>query len=246
MRPIKTLFFAAVLAIGALVGPRLAEAANILYFEDDAEGTSAVPGALSLLGLTGSTTTATDTTNFNTLLTSNTYDLVIFGEQSDSDTFLFVSGALTTYVNGGGKVLGTTWLDEGFGALMGASARVATNEFTINTDASPIFAGLGPTTDLINPGWGVFSSSWDPDSGVTAFGTLGAGAAVLQANGGRTLLYGPLFDTYQDLPDGERFIANGIGLLLDGEQTVVPEPASLAILAIGLFGLAAAGRRRRV
>jgi hypothetical protein len=245
MRSIRTLIFTALLAAGAALGPRPAEAVNILYFEDQSLGTSAVCGALALLGLTGSTTTATDTTNFNTLLTSNAYDLVIFGEQDSSTTFLDVSVALTGYVSGGGKVLGTTWLDEGFGALMGAAGRVEENATTITTDGSPIFAGLGPTIELIDPGWGVFSSSWD-EGAATGLGTLGAGAAVVQANGGRTLLYGPLFDTYDDLPEGERFIANGIGLLLD-ETTAVPEPSALATLGFGLFGLwLVVARRARV
>jgi hypothetical protein len=246
MRSIRTLIFTALLAAGAALGPRPAEAVNILYFEDQSLGTSAVGGALALLGLTGSTTTAADTTNFNTLLTSNAYDLVIFGEQNSATVFTDVSVALTAYVSGGGRVLGTTWLDQGFGALMGAAGVVETNETTNNTDGSPIFAGLGPTIELIDPGWGIFSSSWDPDSGNTGFGTLGTGSAVVQGNGGRTLLYGPLFDTYGDLPEGERFIANGIGLLLD-EPSVVPEPSALATLGFGLLGLwLVAARRARV
>lgn len=246
MRSIKAWFFAVLLGVGAMVGPQPAAAVNILYFDDGSVGTNAVTGALSLLGLSGSTTTATSTGNFNTLLTSNTYDLVILGEQSDSDTFTSVALALTGYVTGGGKVLGTTWLNEGFGALMGATGRVATNATSITTDGSPIFAGLGPTIELTNPGWGVFSSSWDPDSGTTGFGTLGAGSAIVQANGGRTLLYGPLFDTYDDTQEGERLIANGINLLLDDEPSVVPEPSTLAMLGLGLFGLWAGTRRARV
>jgi hypothetical protein len=246
MRSIKAWFFAVLLGVSAMVGPRPAEAVNILYFEDLSLGTSAVGGALALLGLTGSTTTATDTANFNTLLTSNAYDLVIFGEQTSSSTFSDVSVALTAYVSGGGKVLGTTWLDDAFGALMGAAGAVETNATSITTDGSPIFDGLGPTIDLTNPGWGIFSTSWDPDGGNTGFGTLGSGSAVVQGNGGRTLLYGPLFDTYSDQAEGERFVANGINLLLDDEPSVVPEPSTLAMLGFGLFGLWAGARRARV
>lgn len=246
MRSIKTLFFAALLAASAVVGPRPAEAVNILYFEDGTVGTSSVPGALSLLGLTGSTTTATDTTNFNTLLTSNTYDLVIFGEQSNT-VFPDVSAAFTNYINGGGKALATTWLsDSGLSALFDALTRVDTNETTIGTDGHPIFAGLGATVELTNPGWGVFSSSWDPDAGATGLGTLGSGSAAILGNGGRTLLFGPLFDTYDGLSEGERLVANGIDFLLDSETSVVPEPSTLAMLGLGLFGLWAGARRARV
>lgn len=211
-------------------------AISILHFEDFAVGTSAVPGALSSLGLAGSTTFTDNTTTFNTLLGSNSYDLVIFGEQ-DGSVYSGVSGALSTYLAGGGKVLGTTWRADGFHAFMGAAARVGTNDLTLDTDGHAIFAGLGPVIDLVNPGWGVFSSGWSGDIGSVEIGALAGGAAAILGNGGNTLLLGPLFDTYANT-DGEVFVANSIDFLLNG---TVPEPSMLALLAgaLGVFGFSA-------
>ncbi|HUI27245.1 MAG TPA: hypothetical protein VL403_14275, partial [Candidatus Kryptonia bacterium] len=52
-----------VLTIAAHGGP--ASAVNILHFEDYDSGTTAVPGALSQLGLNDSTVTATSVADFN-------------------------------------------------------------------------------------------------------------------------------------------------------------------------------------
>src|SRR4030095_7310169 len=156
-----------------------ASATAILHFEDDLAGTSSVPGALALLGLTESTTTATSVDDFQAKLESGgPWDIVIFGEQNG---FVFpgmLATDLTAFVSGGGHVLGATWRsDSGFAAFMHADV-VDTNALTITTDASPVFAGMGPTITLFNPGWVVtWTQSWSPIDSAVAAGTLGEGAA---------------------------------------------------------------------
>lgn len=208
--------FLALLAGTALVvgSAANARAASILYFEDTTLATSAVPGALASLALSGSTTTATDVTDFNTQLGSGTWDIVIFGEQN-GNPFSTAGANLTTYVNGGGRVLATTWRADagGLAELLEASA-VDTNGTAITTDAHPVFAGLPAAISLTSPGWGTFSRSWAPTGSAVGAGTLGAGNAVIVGHSGRTILGGPLFDTFATLAEGEALVANAIGLLL--------------------------------
>src|SRR5438552_5317338 len=103
---------------------------GILWFTDADSGTNAIPGAITLAGRTG--TQATSISNFNTLLSSGTWELVIFGEQGNN-IFSQVSVNLTNYVNGGGLLIGATWQGaNGYTALMQASL-VDQDALTITT-----------------------------------------------------------------------------------------------------------------
>ena len=205
-----------------------ASAIAILHFEDSDIGTSAVPGALDLLGLTQFTTTATSVDDFATSLESGgPWNLVIFGEQANRIFPGSLATDLTAYVSDGGHVLGATWLsDSGFSALMQAQL-VDRNTLSITTDTNPVFSGMGPTIGLLNPGWSVtWTQSWSPIDSAVAAGTLGKGGAVIVGNEGRTVLQGPLFDTFADISGGNRFVANEIQVLLCTPETCAAEGIS--------------------
>jgi hypothetical protein len=224
-----------VIALAAFCAAGTLTAGNILVFEDYVLGTSAIPGALTLWGGCGTCTTTTDSANFNTLLAAGGWDVVIYAEQ-DSGTYSSSAAELTTYVSGGGKLIGQTWLTGGLDALLQASF-ASQNGSSITTDGNPVFAGLGATINLSNPGWGIFSEGWNPVDGAVGIGSLDSGgSAIILGNSGSTYLNAPLTDTYSPTSDGERLLANEIGQLTGG--TGVPEPATFVGLGIGLAVLA--------
>ncbi len=218
-------------------------ATAILHFEDATSGTSVIGGALSSLGLSDGTTFTSDTTAFNDLLLNNSWDLVIFGEQGGS-AFNNVSTTLTSYVNNGGRVLGTTWLDATMASLFQAQSQ-GMNASSITTEAHPIFDGLGADIALNNPGWGTYAHSWNPLESAIGLGSLGDGFAAVLGNNGNTLLSGPLFDAYADLAEGELYAANQISFLLGHQSAPVSEPSVIALFGFGLAGLVWVRRRRR-
>ncbi len=76
--------------------------------------------------------------------------------------------------------------------------------------------------------------------------TTGASCAAVLVNGGRTILYGPLFDSYANASAGAQFVANGADPLLGAtDPTVVPEPATMALLGTGPMARGLVGVRRR-
>jgi hypothetical protein len=214
-------------------------AGNILWFTDFDLGTNVIPGGIALAGHTG--TEATDLADFNVKLTSMSWDAVIFGEQNNL-IWNDVSVNLTAYVAGGGKVIGATWLDTPMATFFDA-VETGNNATQITADAHPIWAGLPGTIDLVDPGWGVFSQDYAPVGGAVATGSLGGNAAVIIGNGGATILNGPLFDTYANVAEGERLVANELGFLL--AQTAIPEPGTVSMLALGVGALLFYARRRR-
>jgi hypothetical protein len=189
---------------------------NVLWWTDLDLGTDVIPGGIALAG--GTAVQASSGSDFVNKINAGGWQVVIFGEQN-SNPYAATPGlatALANYLAGGGKIIGATWLaSSGYAVFMQASP-VDTNGAAITTTAHPIFAGLGPTIPLTNPGWGTYSRSWSPLSGAVGLGTLGAGSAVILGNGGKTLLNGPLFDTYSNVPQGQQFIANEINFLAGG------------------------------
>ena len=234
---------AQVIAIVGLIGTTRAHATvQVLYYADVTLGTSVVPGAMALLGGGYNLVTSSTQADFNTQLSGGAWDVVIFGEQNDT-IFNGSSVQLTSYLAGGGKVIGATWdsTDSSFLAMMGASYFSA-NPTNIGTNVDPIFnspyaTGSNITTN--NPGWGVYGLAYHPVGGAAGLGDAGGGAfGVIRGNGGRTLLNGPLFDSYGSLAHGQKLGANEIVAV-----ATIPEPATGGLLVLGTLFLTA--RRRK-
>lgn len=218
-----------------------ASISNVLVFEDSVAGTSAIPGALTLWGGCVICTTTTDTGAFNTALAGGGWDLIIYAEQAD-DVYADSGPGLTTYVNGGGRLIGQTWRTGGLDGLLQASS-VSENGTVITTDGNPVFAGLGSTINLSNPGWGIYTQGWHPEFGAVGIGSLsGGGAAIIVGNNGRTYLNAPLTDAYSTLSGGERLLANEIGVLSGSGS--VPEPSTFVAFGLGFAVLAIRKLRR--
>jgi len=186
-------------------------AGNILVFDDGGgAGPSAVAGGVALTPHTATYTTSTAT--FNSSMAAGGWDLVIWSEQSNAQ-WSACSSALTTYVNGGGKVIGCTWQNTGFVALMQGTL-VSTNFTSITTTSHPIFANCPATIGVTSTGFGIYSQCYNPVSGATGIGTAGSAYAVILGNGGRTLLNGPLSPQYVPLSAGQQLYANEINYLI--------------------------------
>jgi len=208
----------------------LASAGQVLYWTDDTEGTSAIPGAITLAGDTG--TAATSDTDFVALLTGGTpWSGVIIGIQG-SPIFLYSSSIipdLTTYANDGGLLIGADWYsgDSSFFSLFQASV-AGQNAGSITNDGSWLFTGIAGNIGIFNPVWGVYDQYYTPTGAAIGHGPSGSGYGIIQGatGSGTTFLDGPLFDSYATLSQGQQLIANELGYT----GTSTPEPGTFALL----------------
>lgn len=232
----KAVLIAALLVLVAV--PGFSGTLNVLYYTDYDVGTDVIPGAIALAGATG-TNDSGNQAQFNTDLASGSYNVVIFGEQ-DGTVFPGSSSELAAYLAGGGKIIGATWLSgSGMTSFFGATSTVSSDGSYITTDGNPIFAGLGPTVGLYNPGWGIYDLG--NTTGAVCAGALdngGCGAVI--GNGGSTILNAALFDSYASTAQGQQLIANEIGYL----ASPTPEPSTLLMLGFGLAGIGGTLRKR--
>jgi hypothetical protein len=216
------------------------QAGSVLWYTDDDQGTNVIPGGITLAGHTG--TQATSSSDFNTQLSSSTWDAVIIGEQSDS-LWSSVSAGLTTYLAGGGKIIGATWRSDGMSLFFDATV-MATNQSPITTNAHAIWASLPSTVSFTNPGWGTYSQTYSPNGTAVGTGAVGGGYGAIIGNDGNTILNAALFDSYANATEGERLVANELNYLID-DSAGVPEPGSWSLLAGGLAAVAVKMRRRK-
>ncbi|MBM3814977.1 MAG: PEP-CTERM sorting domain-containing protein [Acidimicrobiia bacterium] len=133
----------------------------------------------------------------------------------------------------------------GAGTTQGAH-EIATTSFSTATQANPfpyitIFSGLslGPGTYYLIMSWesGGSAASWNADTPTSVSSDVGATVAV-----GRLLAFSP-FETY--LPASNfTFISGAEPLYQVTGDSAIPEPSAMALVGLGLVGLAAIRRRR--
>jgi len=219
---------------------------SILIFDANTQNHRAQGGVTSL----GLSYTVANASNFDTLLGSQSWNLVIIDAPSTLPNFT----NFTNYVIGGGKAIVSTYVwgsETAMAAAMGVSANGNINSpppsiFRWDISSS-VFNTPNSVGDLTS-----WSDQWTIDgqrlnvlsgtalAGLTVSPTAGE-ASIVVGNGGNTIANGFLFDELND-PTGTHLVANEVHFLL----SAVPEPGTIALCGVALAGTSYAAWRRRL
>ncbi|RZL63507.1 MAG: autotransporter outer membrane beta-barrel domain-containing protein [Variovorax sp.] len=211
-------FRRSVIAVCMSVGfTSAALAGNVLYYADfgAASSSDSMLAAFTAAGYSpANIAVAANSNDFVNLLASGPYDFIVYSIQGSSPGA--EQAAVQAYINAGGKVVGSSWTDNGTNVAMFGAQSAGQNANTITSDGSAIFTGIPSPIALSNPGYGIYSVSYTGLAGSTTAGQLGSAAAVVIGNTGQTALVGPLNDTYSDAAQGADFLANVMGYVAPG------------------------------
>ncbi len=217
-----------------------------LVYVDIANGDDRVVAELTSAGYT--VTVASDATDFNTRIASGTWSIVVlFNQAYDFSTTGLSFSSVQNYINGGGSMIFTSWdiADaESWANLFGAHYTGNVN-MTPVTFIDPILsAGITNPLTISNGGsWGTWSMGLSIfGSGSEVLATFSNGdAAIIRANGGRTVILGYLSDSPAPADRGALFgnVLEAIG------ADPVPVSTWVIVSVFALIALAVAFRFRR-
>lgn len=229
------------------------QAANILVFQGETinPNTSIIPGAFALIPGHNVTTT-TSSGAFNTALSGGPWDLIVYAEQ-DRPTFADSEAQISSFVSGGGKIIGYTGSSTGAMPTFFQAVSLATNVWYLSNDlVDPIFNspfalntdGQAQDTFLTNPGYAVYSNVWGTTGGSVGLGwTVWGGHQAILGNSGKSILNAGVTDAYSTPEEGQRLLANQVTYFV-GAPSAVPEPTNVLPLA-ALIGAGFMFRNRR-
>lgn len=193
--------------------------------------------ALANLGYT--VTVASNWNNFNNMLGSNDYGLVVFFNQG---TGLGASlTAMTNYINNGGSAVFTDWTrNASFASLFNIQFTDNNNETLMHLDPRIEHNVSNPMT-LTNTGWSqIFSTGLAPtgDGEVLATFGISGDAAIVRANEGRTIVLGYLSDVPPAVDRQQLFENLFIAVTVpdpDPAPAPDPEPVPLPLSNVALI-----------
>lgn len=214
--------------------------------------------AAALSGFGIAPTPVIDDADFVAKLNPATVDLAIvqFDQSAHSSA---VRDAVANYIAMGGRVIFSSMVDPQFDSIFrvtqAGSGDFADFSTTINIGGA-LSSGLSSSLLAVRdePSLATFYRSFSLLSGATGLATFEDGnSAIVLANSGRTIINGFGGSTiYADFninnlspADEIRLYQNELGLLGITPGTPVPEPATGALVGLGLLVTAALGYRRR-
>jgi hypothetical protein len=209
---------------------------RVLYFEDLHIGTDAIQLSLDTYGITYSKTASY--TDFDTEIARGIYNFVIYNNQNLSPNASNMT-ALSSYISGGGKALGTTWRDgNGMMEMFGVVETGRQNGTSVSGISSFPITISNPTSTTYPGGWSV----WDKgvhsinDTLYEEIGSTSAGSFLVRKKDRKTFYVSVLNDAWSDATEASLFYYT---ILTDGlftGPTVADTQLSLARLASRLRG----------
>ncbi|MDF2178848.1 PEP-CTERM sorting domain-containing protein [Aliiglaciecola sp. CAU 1673] len=204
------------------------QAAMILLYDDFQWSNSSWTMAVN--GLGHDLTSVNSDDGFSSALSTGNWDLVI--AQFDDQWHTTASGILQSFVQTGGRAIHNHW-QNGADTSFGATVQ-GWNQSSLSM--GPLFSSGLTSSELSlnNLGYAIFSRSFSVDNAQIAATFEDGNAAIVVGNNSRTILNGFMGETL-DLEDEIRLYQNQIRFLLNGATASVPEPAGLALLALGIL-----------